>query len=394
MRILILSILFILSAGAKGQTSGILGPVSTSIDFNTLVDGGTFTPATSLTANVQQYRDYDYGWLIHYGINTYNGHWADQRTQVPPPPSAFNPTSVNVAAWADSALAHGLDYAGLTVINEYGFLLYNSQVAYNMERIALGAGYSPYYEAPYCVQPGYDTAILSKFVTEFSSRGIEPMFYFGYGGNMNLFQYSTGVMWDIADAGREELVIQYYCKVAQELARKWPRVKYYWVDLAATGFPTGAIQRLYNAFKSINPDIVVIGNALGESDFARFPYDIGSVEEYIAYGNPSYVSGNTLSHVGTTYHIPREIVGTPYSDYSQWYYYDELCPDQPVNNPFTGVPPYVKMQAVSTATFQGLVDVARGANRPFLAVMMVDRDGNLVQATKDYYRHIDFQPPD
>jgi hypothetical protein len=282
-----------------------------------------------------------------------------------------------------------VDYAALTVLTEYGFLLYNSEVDYNMEQTTVGATLSPYYPDGYCVQPGYDTSIVTKFVSEFDAAGIEPVFYFGYGGNMNLANVSSGLMWDASiSSERKELIIQYYCKVAQEMARKWPRVKYYWIDLAATGFPSGAIQRLYNAFKSINPNIVIIGNAMGESDFSRFPYDIASIEEYIAYGNTSFVSGTTLSYGGTSYYVPREIVGTRYSDYSQWYYYDELCPDQPVNNPFTGTPPYVKMQGEDLTTFQGLVNVGRTADRPFLNAVFVDRDGNLVQQTLDDARHV------
>lgn len=362
------------------------------VDYNVLVDNGTFSPATSLTANVQQYRDYNYGWLICYTMSTYNGHWADQRTEVPPPPEDFDIASVNIAQWATEAQTRNVDYAALTVLTEYGFCLWPSEVQYNgMSRISLGSGYSPYYTDPYCVQPGADLNILDKFVEEFDAVGVEPCFYFGFGGNSNLAQITSGLMWDAAiSSDRKELIVQYYCLLAQELARKWPRVIYYWIDMAATGFPANAIQRLYNAFKSINPNIVFVGNAMGETDFSRYPYDIASVEEYIAYGNPSFISGNTLTHSGTTYHIPREIVGTPYSDYSQWFYYDDLVPDQPVNNPFTGTPPYVKMQAVSTGTFQGLVDVARTANRPFLAAVLVDRDGDLVQENLDFLDTIDF----
>lgn len=381
-------LLFIFCSCSKAQTH-FLGV--RTLDYNVLIDRGTFEPSETLTDNVSQYINYDYGWLIDFTMSTYNGHWADQRTETPPAPADFDITNVNVEQWAIEAEARGVQYAPLTVFTEYGFLLYPSEVNYPMSQISLGSGLSPYYTDPYCVQPGADQRILDKFVREFDERGIEPCFYFGFGGNSNLAQITSGNMWDaaISDA-RKELFVQYYCLVAQELARKWPRVKYYWVDMAQTGFPANALQRLYNAFKSINPDIVIIGNAVGETDFGRYPYDVASVEEYIAYGNPSFVSGNTLSHSGTTYYIPREIVGTPYSDYSQWYYYDEFVLDPPVNNPFTGMPPYVKMQSVSTATFQGLVDVARAANRPFLAAMLVDRDGVLVQDNLDFLDTIYF----
>lgn len=359
-------------------------------DYNVLLDNGAFSPSTTLTAAVNKYQSFKYGWLIDYTMSTYNGHWADQRTQTPPPASMFSIANVDVREWAQRAKRAGVQYAGLSVFTEYGFLLYPSEVQYNMTRISLGAGFSPYYTDPYCIQPGNDLNIVSKFVTEMKAQDIEPVCYFGFGGNSNLVQIASGLLWDAAiDAGRKELFVQYYCKVIQEIIGKFG-FKYIWVDMAATGFPAGAIQRLYNAAKSQDPTVTIIGNVIGETDFSRYPYDIQSTEEYIAYNNPSIITANTRNHGGTNYYVGQEIVGTPYDEFSQWFYYDELCPDQPVNNPFTGNPPYVKMKAATVATFQGLVNVAKTNNRPFFAAMLVDRYGKLVTDTENYLSLIDF----
>lgn len=174
MRIILSILLLILSSCTKAQVKFLGIRQAAPVDYNVLVDNGTFSPATSLTANVQQYRDYDYGWLIGYTMSTYNGHWADQRTETPPDPADFNIADVDVEQWAIEAETRGVNYAALTVLTEYGFMLWPSEVNYNMSQISLGSGLSPYYTDPYCVQPGTDQNILDKFVTEFDERGIEP----------------------------------------------------------------------------------------------------------------------------------------------------------------------------------------------------------------------------
>lgn len=386
-------IIFFVLSFASGRGQGVVGRVIPP-DYNTQIDKGTFVPTDSASGamyGVARHKVFKYGWLICYGMNTYNGHFWDEANQVPPPATMFNTTNVNVQKWADTAAVHGIQYAALTVMNEYGFMLWPSEVQYNMPRISLSSGFSPYYTAPYCVQTGTaDTTIVTKFVNGFAAKGIEPVFYVAVAWNQNLRQVSSGQLWPGIDSTRQELFVQYYCKVVQELARKYPKVKYFWLDMAAP-MPQANVQRIYNAIKSVNPTITVIGNVQNDASFAKFPYDVASVEEYIAYNSPGIVASNYRSFGGTTYYIGQEIVGTPYSTYSQWYYYDDLCPDQPVTNPLGTPAGYVKMSAVAPSTFQGLVNNAYGYNRPFLAAMLVDRNGNLVQENLDYLRQIIFQ---
>lgn len=355
-----------------------------AVDYNILIDNGTFAPSLVRTPAVAKYLSFKTIWLNHFSINTYYGHWYTQRNLNPPAASFFNPININCEAWAIAAKARGVDCIGVTVINEYGFCIYPSEVNYNMPQINLSNGRkSPFFQNRYCVQPEYDVLLLDKFVAACVKHGIEPMFYVGMGADSNLAGIS---MWDPAiPTDRRQAFIDYRCKILQELARKFPRVKYYWIDMA-DGYMVQnnpeAVQRFYNALKSINPDLTFIGNVAGEHLFERFPYDIQSTEEYAIFDGNDVYKRKISYHDGVGYPIGQEIVATPY-DFSFWYYIDDLCPVQPGID-YDGQTQIVKMRAQAPSLFQSIIDKARDEKIPFTHCMMTNRNGVLVQELLDY----------
>ena len=331
------------------------------------------TPSTTRTAEVKKYEDWRYGWIIHYGINQYNGHWASQFGQQPPNPSIFTATNVDVDSWVEKALEAGIDYAVLTITNEYGFQLFPHTIPYNI------TGWNPPYPY-YCVPPTADQHIVDKFVTKFRAAGIEPIPYFSYVTNSNLRQPSDyPTTFGIMSGTTREQAISFYERLLEEIHTRF-NFNYYWFDLADAPY-NDVQQRLYDKLKSLNSNIVIMGNNIGEANFERYPYDMGSTEEYAIYGGNVNYQNKLRVKNGIIYYVGQEIVGTPYGSNSQWYYYDNLCPVQP---------PYTKMLAQSKAQFQGIVDKARDVNIPFLSLMMVDRNGDLVQETIDYLADINF----
>jgi hypothetical protein len=337
-------------------------------------------PAIIQTPGVKKYEDFRYGWIIDFAMNCFSGYPSTlvHDGAPAPPPETFNVTNVNVAAWAEAARARGVDYAMLSVLNEYGFAMYDTHVEHNMTVV------TPTH-AKYGIQPGFDTHVTQKFVTEFRNRGIEPVAYINYVGNVNMPDYTT--FSGITGLRREETIV-YYENLLKEIATRFD-FKYYWFDVADTPHPD-VQQRLYDAVKSITPDASIVGNALGETSFARFPYDLESTEEHAVYdGNHNYRT-KTRTHTGTDYYVGQEIIATPYSEFSEWYYIDDECPYQPQFSPFDGTTPWVKLQQQDPALFQGLINEAHLYNIPFCSLMMVNRAGNLVADTLDYLDGMDF----
>jgi hypothetical protein len=383
-----LSILaFLFSLGCTAQT-GVLGPITSPPPgglvnpwTDELVEGGAFAPSTSATAAVTAYKNFDYGWLICYGMNSYAGYYWGQQgsaTYNPLPASTWDNPQVNVRAWADSAQAHGVQYAVLTVVNEFGFCLFPSQADYNMSPTTLSTGQqSPYRPYPYSVaaNPGNDQTIVDSFVYLMRERGIEPIPYVCLFTELNL---ADGATTNLSGTRLAEFE-NYYSRVLQELVVKYD-FNYVWLDYAGA-MPAGTCQKFYNAVKSIDPTVAVVGNAIGETDFAKYPYDLASIEEYAVYGGNTSYQLTTQAHGGTTYYCPREIVATPYGTHSQWYDYDtEVLLD----------PPYPLLVKQTVGEFQGIVDAARAYACPFLAAMLVTRDGRLLQDNLDFLRQIDF----
>ncbi len=394
-RFLIIALL-LFSACTKGQVIGVYNgadPVAPVIptppDFSVLINNGTFSPSTTLTSYVNQYQNYQKGWLINLNMNPFLGSYVNAVGAGinPPDPAMFNIKNLDVARWADSAVAHDIDYVVITIINEWGFKLWRSKTPYNMATIKLGNGYlSPYYN-DYSVTDGADTSIVSKIVTEFRSRGIEPVPYINSVTDFNVLH--GNIPHASITTARQNEYINYMCRLMQEMIITFG-FKYIWIDYAAN-LPAGLSQAYYNAIKSADPTCQVIGNALGETNFSRYPYDIASTEEHAIYSGSIGYRTTSKAYGGTTYYVGQEIVATPYGNMSQWYYYDSLVRYLPTVNPFTGNPPWTNLTETSASTFQNLlVNPSKTYQKPFLAAVIVDRNGVLYEPNLTYLRNLNF----
>lgn len=389
MRILVTILLFLFASCSKAQQ--FLG-VEYNPPFATLIDNGNFAPATSQTPELAKFEAFRYGWFFNLNMNEFQGSYVNAiNAGAPPSPaSRFTAQNVNVAKWADSAAAAGVDYAMLTVINEYGFKLWPSKTPYNMEQISMnlptGPFTSPYYPE-YSVLPDYaDTAIVAKFVTEFRARGIEPVFYINSVNDYNIL--GGWIPRDGVTAQRQNEWINYMCRLMQEMIIRFG-VKYLWIDYGAA-IPADIPQRYYNAVKSVDPGCMIIGNVGGDASFLRFPYDIQSHEEHaLDLGSTAYQS-SSRTHGGVTYYIPQEIISTPYRDMSQWYYYCIGVDYLPTVSPYTNQPPWYNLEATSISYFQGLANVAYTHNVPLMVAVLVDCNGNMLQSNLNFFHQINF----
>ena len=68
------------------------------------------------------YIDLRFGMLIHFGILTYTGNWADPNPLI----DQFNPTKLDTTQWANAAVAAKMKYAILSVRHIDGFALWNT----------------------------------------------------------------------------------------------------------------------------------------------------------------------------------------------------------------------------------------------------------------------------
>lgn len=357
-----------------------------------LIDKGNFYPSAARTAEVARYEAHQKGALICWNmVSYYGGPWGYllNTTRPPAPRSLFSAQGVNVDSWIQQLKARGFDYAILTIQEEMGFLLWDSHVPRNFAPVVLPTGSggsafsSPQFpDGPYSVRPGTaDTNILDKFLAACKKYDVSAGFYMNEIANLEVFNTQFNYSELDKNSTRYNEYIAYQCRLIQEVLLRWP-VPYLWMD-KATGSTAAFSQATYNAAKAINPKVVVIGNHAGEYNFspARFPYDVGSTEEYALLGGNTSYQTTTRTFNGQSYYVGQEFVLTPYLG-SQWYNYDDQNLFQFPSKPY--------LQLQPSADFQQLVNLGKTAARPVLVDVMVDRTGNLVQSTLDFMDQINF----
>jgi hypothetical protein len=358
-----------------------------------IVDKGNFYPSAIRTPEVQRYESLTKGALICWNYASYYGGPWDTllNKDLPPAPRTLvDCKNVDVDTWIKTLANQGFDYVVYTIQEEQGFSMWESRVPRNFAPTNLPTGLnggnfisprSP--DGPFGIRSGVaDTHILDKLVVACKKYKVELAFYMNLIGNIEVFngQFSYNNH-QLIEYPRYKEYIDYQCRLIQEILIRWP-VNYLWYDKAS---PVSAefSQATYNAAKAINSKVVIIGNHTGEYNFSegRFPYDIGSTEEYSLFaGNTSYQT-TTRTYNGQTYYVGQEFVLTPHLN-SQWYSYDDLNVIQFPNKPY--------LQFQPKTDFQRLLDLAKEANRPVLVNILIDRQGKLVQKTLDYMSQLNF----
>ena len=106
------------------------------------------------------YIDLRFGMLIHFGILTYTGNWADANLDI----GQFNPTKLDAAQWAKAAEAAKMKYAILSVRHIDGFALWNTATT-NFDVGAIG-------------WKNGKGDVVRDFVDAFRARGLKVGFLF------------------------------------------------------------------------------------------------------------------------------------------------------------------------------------------------------------------------
>lgn len=342
-----------------------------------LIEKGSFSPCqfNDRSKRSIQFSVYKKGWLICWGMETFWGE-AFGANGTAPEKSYFNIKNLNVDAWVNAAKECDIQYAGLTIVTEIGFDLWNSEIDFNLIN---KNGLTPTHPN-YNLRGHADENILEKFVTKFRSAGIEPFFYYNLSLDWNILENMLGIgsTLSISDKRREDIVL-FWALQCQELMLKY-KIKMFWMD----GFDRltkAEYQKIYNAIKSIDKDCLVIMNATGDTSFDQYPYDIGSTEtSFVDTGNEAFVSAKRTKD-GVDYYIPQEIVisGTTSTSPQNWYNYDSLCISQP-SNP--------NLVLVSQEYYQSIFDKAKTAGASLLCAVMPDRSGKLYKPQIDLIKNL------
>lgn len=349
---------------------------SAGINKNRLLTGVDYYPATETNARLQQYLSYKKGWLICFGMDTFWGYifGSFDNGTAAPNPNLFNIANVDVAAWATAAQAAGVDYAILTVKSEAGHIIWPTNATYDGPSQTLSQSAGSTWSSPaYRVNNVHgfaDENILTKFVTEFTSRGIEVGAYFSNATDWNIAGgYVANAPMNSSYPVRNAMV-DYYCLLVKELVRDYGFTMI-WMD-HYTAISEGENQKIYNAIKEVNQNCLVIGNDHGETTTQRFPCDIQSTEMGL-FDSDGVTGHRTTSRSwrGNTYYIPQETVWTPAKNY-QYYIYDNSCVNQ---GPYTATPNWE-----TQAKIQSWTDEGRAYGCPVLMTVMVDRTG-VINAT-------------
>jgi alpha-L-fucosidase len=155
-------------AGCSRGNLDVLERLPASDDGGSAYDGSTLAhdaatetgPPPSLEDLQRTFADLRFGMLIHFGILTYTGNWADANLEI----DLFNPTKLNTGQWADAAVAAKMKYAILSVRHIDGFALWNTATTnFDVGSISWRNGKGD---------------VVKEFVNAFRARGLKVGFLY------------------------------------------------------------------------------------------------------------------------------------------------------------------------------------------------------------------------
>jgi alpha-L-fucosidase len=129
--------------------------------------GGTDGGAVAKTEQQLQsdYVDLRFGMMMHFGILTYTGSWAQANLDI----NQFNPVNLNCGQWADAAVAAHMTFGVLTTRHHDGFALWPSAASnFNVGHISWRIGQGD---------------VVREYVDAFRSRGLLPGLYYSIWDN-------------------------------------------------------------------------------------------------------------------------------------------------------------------------------------------------------------------
>ena len=324
-----------------------------SADLFSIVDDGTKTPALVTNARLQEYEALGVGALICFNLESFANNNTAEFGTTPSSPNEMICPSITVQDWIDGMVGAGINYAALTVDAEKGFSIIDLPFIKNNTLIAP-------YDAPrkwdIGIAPAFYQTLWDEFVTKSRTAGIEPIPYINLASDyMTAYQFINTYIPDAAVTAW----VNYKCKLIQWLIQEYS-LRYIWVD--AYQAATGMMQAVYNAVKAVSADCLVIANTVGDINFTKYPYDIGSNEEPYGFVDKTDedVFNPVRSNSGITHYIPQEgcmnMIGVSPTGLGGWYYKSTMA---------------LRPQAEYQAFYDRCV--AEGAN--FMISLVPDRSG-------------------
>ena len=191
---------------------------------------------------IEQWRSYQYGMFIHYGISTYNGRDLDPGDK---PSTNYAPTDLDVDQWVRVAHDAGMKYAVLTAKHVPGHCLWDSKVQWHGKEYDYDVATS-----------GNTTDVVREFVDACKKYDIAPGLYWcllDWRNNSTERKKSWRVQNlpdDFFNLAKDQF---------KELLANYPEISYLWIDIPRAASPSQRTA-LYNHIKQINPECVVLMN--------------------------------------------------------------------------------------------------------------------------------------
>jgi alpha-L-fucosidase len=191
---------------------------------------------------VEQWRSYQYGMFIHYGMSTYTDRDLDPGDK---PSTVYAPTHLDVDQWIRVARDAGMKYAVLTAKHVPGHCLWDSKVQWRGKEFDYDVASS-----------GNKTDVVKEFVKACTKYDVAPGLYWCL---LDWRNNST----DRSESWRIQNLPEDFFKLAkdqlEELLANYPEVSYLWIDIPRAA---SAAQRssLYNHIKQIKSDCIVLMN--------------------------------------------------------------------------------------------------------------------------------------
>ncbi|MBN1343946.1 MAG: alpha-L-fucosidase [Phycisphaerae bacterium] len=228
------------------------------------------TPATRPTDLVKRWESWRLGAFLCFNTNQFSGsehcHTGDAKL--------YDPPELDVAGWVRALKAGGMRYAVLTTRHTSGFLLWDS--ATTTFDVA---------------SSGNKTDLVKAFADECDKQGVAPGLYYCMWG---------GEKYRPTANARAIILAQLY-----ELATRYGKVPYFWVDMMNWAPKDLPAQQVYDAIKNLQPDTIVIMNQHVQDgrEIKYFPTDVLNGEILV----PPAEGHKPFRKVGeTTYYLPFE----------------------------------------------------------------------------------------
>lgn len=203
---------------------------------------GPLLPDGNETPRIAGWRKLRYGMFLHFGMSTFTGNEFDPGNQ---PSATYAPETIDADQWLRVAKEAGMKYAVLTSKHVAGHCLWDSKVMFRGKEFDYDIATS-----------SNKTDVVRAFVDACGKHGIAPGLYYcllDFRNNSVKPEHQWGAFRlpdDFFQLAKDQLT---------ELARNYPEVNYYWLDIPRAA-STPQRTELYDMLRRLNPKCVVLFN--------------------------------------------------------------------------------------------------------------------------------------